>query len=95
MVVTADHLGGEEPLSPELVLVLPPELRARALAQLTEPAWPTGRPHPAAAAPRPPESATTILKNILVPRLAQLAAIFVAISILTLILSAVANAVRV
>lgn len=37
-------LAPEEPLSPELVLVLPPELRARAIAALGEPVWPTPRP---------------------------------------------------
>ena len=56
------QLAPEEPLSPELVLVLPPELRARAIAALGEPVWPAPRPRPAeraaplrlvAPAPRP------------------------------------------
>jgi hypothetical protein len=39
------QLAPDEPLSPELVLVLPPELRARAIATLAEPVWPTPRRH--------------------------------------------------
>ena len=38
-----------EPLSPELVLVLPPELRARAIAALGDPVWPKPKPRPARA----------------------------------------------
>jgi hypothetical protein len=45
-------LAPEEPLSPELVLVLPPDLRLRAIAALGEPVWPTPRPQ---AAGKPPE----------------------------------------
>jgi hypothetical protein len=39
--VTVDQLASDEPLSPELVLVLPPELRAQALATLGPPVWQT------------------------------------------------------
>lgn len=39
----APELAPNEPLSPELVLVLPPELRAEALAALGPPVWPTPR----------------------------------------------------
>jgi hypothetical protein len=69
------QLAPEEPLSPELVLVLPPELRARAIAALGDPVWPTPRPRaaekpaelrlvepparPPAAAPAPREESWT------------------------------------
>ena|SRR5437660_8303467 len=39
----APELTPDEPLSPELVLVLPPELRAEALAALGPPVWPAPR----------------------------------------------------
>jgi hypothetical protein len=38
------QLSTDEPLSPELVLVLSPELRAQALVRLGAPVWPTPRP---------------------------------------------------
>ena len=37
-------LAPDEPLSPELVLILPPALRAQALAALGPPVWPASRP---------------------------------------------------
>lgn len=37
--MTVDQLAPDEPLSPEVVLVLPPELRAQALATLGPPVW--------------------------------------------------------
>lgn len=45
MAVTAtiDHLPADAPLSPETVLVLPPELRALAIARLGPPSWPAPR----------------------------------------------------
>lgn len=92
MVVTVDQLVPEEPLSPELVLILPPELRAQALARLGPPVWPKARPP--VALPRAQESLARTLGTILVPRVAQLGLIFVAVTALVLILAAVANAVR-
>jgi hypothetical protein len=44
-----DQLSADEPLSPESVLVLPPELRVQAIARLGAPSWPT----PRTAAPQP------------------------------------------
>jgi len=41
--VNVHQLAPNEPLSPELVLVLPPELRAQVLASLGPPVWPTPR----------------------------------------------------
>jgi hypothetical protein len=92
--VTVHQLTPNEPLSPELVLVLSPELRAQALAGLGAPAWPTARPHvvPAAAPVREPFARS--LGVALAARVAQLSLIFVAVTILTLAMSVVAHAVR-
>lgn len=62
------ELAPDEPLSPELVLVLPAELRARAIAALGDPTWPTPRPKPTelrVVAPRPtaPEQAYLVLTD--------------------------------
>jgi hypothetical protein len=92
--VTVDQLAPEEPLSPELVLVLPPELRAEALARLAPPVWPQPRPS-AAAVPLPTqESLTRNLGTVLLARMMQLVLTFVAVTALTLVMAAVANAVR-
>ncbi len=92
--MTVDQLAADEPLSPELVLVLPPELRAKALARLAPPVWPKPRPR-AGAVPSPAEdSLTRTLGAVLSARVGQLVLIFVAVTALTLVLSAVANAVR-
>lgn len=89
------QLAPDEPLSPELVLVFPPELRAQALARLGPPAWPTPRPRavavPAAVVDEPYTPSVTAL---LVARLGQLALIFIAVTILVLAMSIVANAMR-
>jgi hypothetical protein len=93
--VNIHQLAPDEPLSPELVLVLSPELRAQALAHLGAPVWPTPRPRtveapaPAIAAPLAPS-----LGAMLVARVGQLALIFVAVTILILSMSLVANAMR-
>lgn len=84
-----------EPLSPELVLVLPPELRAQVLAGLPLPVWPAQRPRvravPTAVRPAPiPRRVGRILDS----RVAQLALIFAAVTILTLAMSVVAQAFR-
>ena len=105
--MTVDHLAPEEPLSPELVLVLPPELRAEALTRLPHPvwraaqprveaapAWRKAQPPVAAAPPRTRDSMTPILATFLVARVAQLVLLFVSVTILILMLAAVANAVR-
>jgi hypothetical protein len=89
------QLSTDEPLSPELVLVLSPELRAQALARLGAPVWPRPRPRaveapaPAVAAPLAPS-----LGAMLVARIGQLALIFVVVTILILAMSLVANAMR-
>ena len=97
------QLSPDEPLSPELVLVLSPELRAQALARLGAPVWPTPRPRavkapalavaaplaPYVGAPRAPS-----LGALLVARVGQLALIFVLVTVLILAMSLVANAMR-
>jgi hypothetical protein len=85
----------DEPLSPELVLVLPPEIRAQVLASLGPPRWP--RPPsrdttPPAAPAR--EAFARSLGMLLVARTAQLGVIFATVTILTLAMSLVAHAFR-
>ena len=99
MFVNIDQLAPGEPLSPELVLVLPPELRANALAQLDPPEWAKpewAKPRPSVRAPTPPpeNSLTRTLGAVLLPRMAQLMLTFVVVTVFTLFLTAVANAVR-
>jgi hypothetical protein len=87
-------LPSGEPLSPELVLVLPAELRSQVLADLPLPAWPKPRP---AVRPAPPPDAEPVARpvaRLVLARFAQLALIFVGVTILTLAMSLVAQAVR-
>lgn len=97
----------DEPLSPELVLVLPPELRAQAIARLGPPVWPAPRPRLVAVAPPPALEAPVFerapageepfarqLAALVAARFAQLALIFIFVTIVTLVLSLVANAFR-
>ncbi|MFL5960252.1 MAG: hypothetical protein ACJ75G_08325 [Gaiellaceae bacterium] len=90
------QLAPDEPLSPELVLVLPPELRAQALAALGLPVWPT--PRPRTHVPAPPaavrEPFTRTLVEVLAGRAVQFVLIFVAVTAVTLAMSLVAHAVR-
>ena len=89
------QLAPDEPLSPELVLVLSPDLRAEALSRLGAPVWPTPRrrvverPVPIADEPFAPS-----LGAILVSRVVQLAGVFLVVTILVLAMSLVANAMR-
>ena len=94
-----DQLAPDDPLSPELVLVLPPELRAQALARLGPPV--RHRPRRRAvevptvvAAVAEPRTKTASLSALLAARVGQLALIFVAVTLLTLVLSVVAQAMR-
>jgi hypothetical protein len=94
--VDVHQLAPDEPLSPELVLVFPPELRAQALARLPAPVWPAA-PRRAVAAPPAPvvdDSPLPSLGTMLVSRVVQLVAIFVFVTILILAMSLVANAMR-
>ena len=82
-----------EPLSPELVLVLPPELRADVLARLPAPVWPLPRQRePAVSAGRKPVAHT--LGRIVVSRVVGLVQIFAAITVLTVAMSLIAHALR-
>jgi hypothetical protein len=95
------QLAPDEPLSPELVLVLPAELRAQVLAGLDLPARPKPRPVAAPAPPRvaqrlapPAEPMARGVAKLVAARFAQLAVIFIAVTVLTLALSLVAQAFR-
>jgi hypothetical protein len=99
--MTIPQLAPDEPLSPELVLVLPPERRAQVLASLAPPAWaaPTLRVVPRAEpAAEPPavedEPLGRAMGRFLAARVVQLGVIFAVATILTLALSLVAHAVR-
>jgi hypothetical protein len=103
-----DHLAPGEPLSPELVLVLPAELRAEAIARLGPPAWPAPRPralHQPPARPAPPlrladapaAARPPLVRSVgaaLGARVVQLALIFVGVTVVTLTMSLVAHAFR-
>jgi hypothetical protein len=86
-------LAPDQPLSPELVLVLPPELRAEVLARLPTPVWPLPRPRVLTVSPTGDPVARS-LGRIVVSRAAQLAQIFVAITFLTVAMSLIAHALR-
>src|SRR5437660_4830923 len=103
----APELTPDEPLSPELVLVLPPELRAEALAALGPPVWPAPRLrlYVPAAPPAPVEEpveerveepleepAGRALGRLLAGRVMSLGLIFVVATVVTLVLSLVAHA---
>jgi hypothetical protein len=93
--LNVEQLAPDEPLSPELVLVLSPQLRAQALARLGAPVWPKpASPRVVEAPPPQREPFARSLGAALAPRLMQLALIFVAVTILTLALSLVAHAIR-
>ena len=100
------QLAPEEPLSPELVLVLSPELRAQALERLGPPAWPAPKfrvIEPPTLREEEPVEALTPWEEppspswgvALVSRVAQLGLIFVAVTIFTLAMSLVADALAV
>ena len=89
------QLTPEEPLSPELVLVFSPELRAQALAFLPAPVWATpprrAEEISAAAVVEPFEPS---LGALLVARVVQLAVVFAAVTVFVFTMSLVANATR-
>jgi hypothetical protein len=92
--VNVDQLAPNEPLSPELVLVLSPQLRAQALAKLGAPAWPKPQPRVPVASTPIDEPFVHSLGEIVVSRVVQLGLIFVLVTALTLVLSVVAHAIR-
>jgi hypothetical protein len=89
-----DQLAPGEPISPELVLVLSPKLRAQVLASLGPPVWPTPRPRVAARQTSLDEPFGRSLGQIVVARVIQLGVIFVAITAFTLAMSLAAHAFR-
>ena len=89
------QLAPDEPLSPELVLVFSPELRAQALAWLPPPVWATTpRLRLVDAPPAVAEPFAPSLGRMMVARVTQLALVFAAVTFLTLAMSLVANAMR-
>jgi hypothetical protein len=94
--VDSPQLAIDEPLSPELVLVLPPELRARVLASMRPPPWaaPRRQPRqlPPPAVPAAPEPWPRAVGALVVARVAQLGLIFLIGTVLTLAMSVVAHA---
>jgi hypothetical protein len=86
------QLAPDEPLSPELVLVLPPTLRAEALARLET----RISPKPRFRVIEPPipyvEPDTRSLGMAVAARVAQLGLIFAAVTVATLAMSLVAHA---
>jgi hypothetical protein len=94
VVLHVRQFAPDEPLSPELVLVLPPEIRAQVLASLGPPRWPTPRRRdtPRAAPAREPLARS--LGMLVVARTMQLGVIFATVTILTLAMSLAAHAFR-
>jgi hypothetical protein len=93
--VNIHQLASDEPLSPELVLVFSPELRAQVLARLGAPVWPTPpRRAVETAAPDVGEPFARSLGGMLVARVGQLALVFVVVTTLVLTMSLVAHAMR-
>jgi hypothetical protein len=90
--VNVQPLAQDEPLSPELVLVLPPELRRHALAKLGPPVWLTARPRVLVAPAPPAESFVRLVGAAVGARVVPLALIFIVVTIATLVLSLVAQA---
>jgi hypothetical protein len=92
--VSADHLAADEALSPELVLVLSPALRAQALARLGPPVWPAPRLRLAPVEAPVVDPFDRSLGQILVSRVIQLGATFVAATLLTIAMAIAAHALR-
>jgi hypothetical protein len=92
--VNVDHLAPDEALSPELVLVLSPALRAQAVARLGPPAWPAPPRRVAAFEPPAADPFARSLGQIVVARVVQLGVMFAAVTILTLAMSLAAHAFR-
>ena len=92
--MSVDHLAADEVLSPELVLVLSPALRAQALARLGPPFWPTPRLRLAPAATPADDPFERSLGQILVARAIQLGVTFIAATLLTIGMAIAAHALR-
>jgi hypothetical protein len=88
------QLAPDEPLSPELVLVLPPELRAHVLARLGAPVWPPPRTRLVEMPGPSDDPYARSLGALLAARVVQLALVFVVVTTATLAMALVAHAVR-
>jgi hypothetical protein len=93
----------DEPLSPESVLVLPPALRAQAIGRLGPQTWPKRPQRVPEVVPEVRSGETPVLADesfmrtlsvLAAGRVVQLGLIFAAVTILTLAMSVVAQAVR-
>ena len=93
-LVNAAQLASNEPLSPELVLVLPPELRARVLADLPAPVWPAPGPRGLTVPPAGGDAVERSLGRVIASRATQLALLFVVLTIATIVMSVIAHVVR-
>lgn len=98
-----DQLALDEPLSPESVLVLPPALRAQAIARLGPQTWPKPPSRVPERVPEieadetPPFADESLMRTMAVVatgRIAQLGLIFAVVTIVTLAMSLVAQAFR-
>ena len=89
-----DQLAPDEALSPELVLVLSPALRAQAVARLGAPAWPAPRRRVTTLEPPAADPFVRSLGEIVVARVVHLGVIFLAVTALTLAMSLAAHALR-
>jgi hypothetical protein len=94
LAVNVDRIAPDEPLSPELVLVLPPHIRAQVLASLGPPVRPLPRPRISAPTPPPRDSFGRALGTLVLARAVQLGVIFAAVATLTLAMALVAHAFR-
>jgi hypothetical protein len=92
--VDIPQLTPGEPLSPELVLVLSPELRAQALAALGPPQWPAPRRRAVEAKASVREPFARAIGEVVAARAVQLALVFVLVTAVTLVMSLVAHALR-
>ena len=94
VVLNVRRFAPVEPLSPELVLILPLEARAQVLASVGPPRWPTPRRRDAPPAAPAREPLARSLAMLVVARTAQLGAIFATVTLLTLAMSLAAHAYR-
>lgn len=92
--MSVDHLAADEALSPELVLVLSPALRAQAVARLGPPVWAVPARRAAAVEQPAADPFERSLGQILVARAIQLGATFVAATLLTVAMALAAHALR-
>jgi hypothetical protein len=88
------QLAPDEPLSPELVLVLAPELRAQVLARLGAPVRPAPRRYLREAPAPPAEPFARSLGEVVAARLAHLGLIFMLVTMAVLAMSLVAHVLR-